>query len=516
MATFRNKLSHLIAGQLPEYIRNEYPVFVRFLKAYYEFLEETEGANDLLLNASSWTDIDQTLDDFVTQLRYQYAWDIPPSVLLEQRRLIKYIGQYYEAKGSENATELFFRFMFNDKASVVYPGDNVLKASDGVWKKPRSVKLDNTQFPDNSPFDLAGTVITLTYLEFVPNIGPVRRTQTTSCLSVIRCGFPNIFRLDVDLRPDYEFPSIVLPDTEIAESLGNHDSHIYVQSGDLYYGSLSGQLVSVNEITDPGSGYHIRDSYLITDEASQNEIVVHVHRVDRDTGLNRLQMLSSGQRFPLREDFGVAHYFDATYLEDSDDYAVDEANTIPVSTFEAEILGPEPASVIFNVGFIFEDFGYFKNNRGFLSDTNRLQDNYKYQPYSYMVRSSLPRSRWEQTYLKSNHPAGFKAFGEMVLENDVALTTVSVEDDLIINELLFDTLTTTETLAFDVSKSLQDYVAVSGQSEHYFSEDYLVDVDDYASSGYPTETILIEITTPELNFSESLTVDDSTIDDNLS
>ncbi len=43
------KTSILVNGQVPEYVRDEYPKFVAFLQAYYEFLEQKQGSeiNDL-------------------------------------------------------------------------------------------------------------------------------------------------------------------------------------------------------------------------------------------------------------------------------------------------------------------------------------------------------------------------------------------------------------------------------------------------------------------------------------
>ena len=50
--------------QLPEFIREEYTAFVDFVKAYYEFLEQTQSRN--LEDVRS---IDRTLDEFVDHFR---------------------------------------------------------------------------------------------------------------------------------------------------------------------------------------------------------------------------------------------------------------------------------------------------------------------------------------------------------------------------------------------------------------------------------------------------------------
>jgi len=44
-----NKVSLLINRQVPEFVRDEYPLFITFLEAYYEYLETKQGTqiNDL-------------------------------------------------------------------------------------------------------------------------------------------------------------------------------------------------------------------------------------------------------------------------------------------------------------------------------------------------------------------------------------------------------------------------------------------------------------------------------------
>ena len=61
------RTSVLINRQLPEFIRNEYPLFQSFLEAYYEFLQ-TQGAD-----LSSVKDLDKTLDSFVGEFKKELA-----------------------------------------------------------------------------------------------------------------------------------------------------------------------------------------------------------------------------------------------------------------------------------------------------------------------------------------------------------------------------------------------------------------------------------------------------------
>lgn len=266
--SIKRKLHHLVSGQIPEFVRVEYPQFVTFLEHYYRFLEQQGEAHDVLLNNADWTDIDVTLDTFIPYFRSQYSYDFPTDTLITNRKLIKYINQYYEAKGSENATEMFFRFMFNDTATVKYPGDYLLRASDGRWSRKRFIKVDTTRFPDENIFDLKEKVVTLYYLEFISGVGSFARTTTTRCLDVYETSRPNIFQLEVDINPNYVFPDDIVADTSLAASLGNYDTHVYVQfvgAATTTYGTISKQLTSVVSIDEAGSKFRRDDSYFISE-----------------------------------------------------------------------------------------------------------------------------------------------------------------------------------------------------------------------------------------------------------
>ena len=86
--SIRTKLSYIISGQLPEFVRTQYPQFVLFLEKYYEFLEESGNVSDVLLKADTWNDIDATLDVFIPSFLNQYANDFPPNTVLDSRRLV--------------------------------------------------------------------------------------------------------------------------------------------------------------------------------------------------------------------------------------------------------------------------------------------------------------------------------------------------------------------------------------------------------------------------------------------
>jgi hypothetical protein len=77
----------------------------------------------------------------------------------------------------------------------------------------------------------------------------------------------------------------------------------------------------------------------------------------------------------------------------------------------------------------YED-GIYTSNKGFISDTIKLQDSYFYQQFSYVIRTGNNVDAWSNPFNKLVHPAGFIFFGEIViyLENINFFTILDVDN----------------------------------------------------------------------------------------
>ena len=141
------KTSLLVNRQVPEFIREEYPLFITFLEAYYEYLETKQGTqiNDLTAKAKDLkflSDVDLSIEDFESNFFNSYATLIPKDVEVDKAFLIKNVLPLYLAKGSESAFKLLFRMLFNDEVDIILPKNNVLRASDGKWTIDNVLRIE--------------------------------------------------------------------------------------------------------------------------------------------------------------------------------------------------------------------------------------------------------------------------------------------------------------------------------------------------------------------------------------
>lgn len=71
--------------------------------------------------------------------------------------------------------------------------------------------------------------------------------------------------------------------------------------------------------------------------------------------------------------------------------------------------------------------GRYLNSDGFLSSINYLQGRDYYQPFSYVIQSGVSIEKYRNTYVKLNHPSGFKLFGEFQLKDNTDSKSYSTE-----------------------------------------------------------------------------------------
>ena len=141
------KTSLLVAQQVPEYVTDEYPLFVSFLEAYYEFMETAQGTqkNNVLSlgkNMRYISDVDVSIGAFEKSFFNNFASLIPRDVEINKETLIKNVLPLYITRGNEKSFKLLFRMLFNDEVDVILPKNNILRVSDGRWTVDNLLKLE--------------------------------------------------------------------------------------------------------------------------------------------------------------------------------------------------------------------------------------------------------------------------------------------------------------------------------------------------------------------------------------
>jgi len=137
--------SSLVKNQFPDFYKEDSPGFLLFVKAYYEYMEQSGKSIHELNKLKSYKDIDDTLDEYIEYFRRTIIPSLPISVVSDKRLLAKTIRDFYQSKGTLDSYKFLFRILYDEDVEVSYPADQMLKVSDGDWQIDRYIVIPSNE-----------------------------------------------------------------------------------------------------------------------------------------------------------------------------------------------------------------------------------------------------------------------------------------------------------------------------------------------------------------------------------
>jgi hypothetical protein len=137
--------SSLVKNQFPDFYKEDSPGFLLFVKAYYEYMEQSGKSIHELNKLKSYKDIDDTLDEYIEYFRRTIIPSLPISVVSDKRLLAKTIRDFYQSKGTLDSYKFLFRILYDEDVEVSYPADQILKVSDGDWQIDRYIIIPSNE-----------------------------------------------------------------------------------------------------------------------------------------------------------------------------------------------------------------------------------------------------------------------------------------------------------------------------------------------------------------------------------
>jgi hypothetical protein len=277
----QNRLSILIEEQLPEFIQTDYTMFITFLKAYYEFLEQNNQAQEILQDITRYSDIDKTSNELVSRFLQNYAYDLPQSEITNNRFLIKKIREIYSKKGTEPAYEILFNVLYKESINFFYPYDVVLKPSSGKWATRYVLRIRQTNYRQNI-FDFENTEI----------LG-----KTSKAKAIVN----KVIKIDLQ---EYEVYELVLDPTSISGDFLRDEEieatkTILLTNTNYSISPLSARVYSIIskiDIIDGGIGYTKGHPVTITDNTGILA-TAKVNRVNRYGSITSFDIVEPGVNY---------------------------------------------------------------------------------------------------------------------------------------------------------------------------------------------------------------------------
>lgn len=470
------KLSSLVASQLPEFVRADYPTFVAFLQAYYDFLESTQ--QDL----GDLRDLDKTLDSFIRYFKDELASKLPYTTV-EPRFLMEHIKEHYGAKGSEASFKLLFRILFNKEVTVDYPAKQMLRASDGKWNQDVSVFI---KILTGHPNDPIGKLVDVVTPNRIIRVLVDRRQYVEIEVDRVVKVSDNVYEYYIDRR--------FFGEISVGDRLRYRDD----VNGIYFTGEILA-TTSKLEIQKPGSGFKVGDLYNIKNFDGYGSIM-KIARVDSNGGILQGQFIKYGVGYTTdftttisaksgQDVSGTAgtviqridtvqpggHILSTLNISEKlDGFA--ESGTINtadynmagvgetggpaldgtfaglvmrefgISSVDATVTDNDPAIIKCSLGPLAKYPGYYVNNDGFLDDAIFIQDSRYYQAYSYVIKIDEALDSYKTAVKNLIHPAGMAIFGEYDIRNEfnisetleslVKILAVTVQDEVATENLI--------------------------------------------------------------------------------
>lgn len=418
------KLSTIVAKQFPEFVREDYPTFIAFVEAYYEFLQQSS------YDLTEIRDLDKTLDSFVEHFKSEVAANVP-NMLMDERQFLQRLKDSYLAKGTEASYKLLFRLLYNKEVVVDYPGKQMLRTSDGRWSQDVTIFA---RVKRGDPSLVLGQYIEVITPTKIVNIRVDNWRWATVYVNGVAQVSNNIVELFIDrkfygninyhhiIKYDAVFEAEILPTTSnvkvITRGVGFKAGQLYRIKSALGDGSI----LKISRVTETGG---IQSAQLIKFGVGyQTDFTTTISPPSADT-FTPLTII--GDNITVNDKTGG---FVESGLITQNDYTTDAW----ISTYNGKVLRefyyddaqvPDPenaAQLKFTLGPLAKYPGYYTSNLGFLSDAIYVQDGHYYQAFSYLLKIDERISKYRDIVKSLIHPAGMALFGGYELKNELNVT----------------------------------------------------------------------------------------------
>lgn len=486
----RTNLASVVSRQLPEFIREDYPTFVAFVEAYYSWLKEQQ------IDLKDSRDLDETLDEYILNFKKELAVHLPV-ILEDERKVLPRIKDLYLAKGSESSYKLLFRLMFGKNVELTYPGQQMLKASDGNWNQEISVfaKIDY-----GTPEMVVGRLVDIVTAGRVIRVLVDKKETLQGEVDRIVALGGNIYEFYLDKR----FFGVINVGDKIkykdlfqAEILPATQKPVIQQAGrnfrigqvfEINSGGGTGALIKVTDVTDTngikyaelikfGVGYTSDFGISLLSSNSINSTVSETATSSTSIAGNNLEIRDRTLGFDEQGYINMGDYITPDYVDGT--YAGTIVREFALNYKNAQTNAEDPAQIAIKLGALVRYPGYYTSNNGFLDDSIKLQDSLYYQKFSYVVRIDERLDTYKAAVKSLLHPAGMALFGEYNITNrfdlSVALECVvkslgiTIEDsvDNVVDDIFYWNLTKPLTDSVVPTEAAPVFVFSKPLNNHY-------------------------------------------------
>jgi hypothetical protein len=454
----RDKLSAILRYNLPEFVREDHELFIAFVQAYYEWMEESGNALYFLQGFEKNLDVDLAEPEFIDQFIKELAVTFPKNILISRDELLKIIREFYISKGSEQSFRFLFTILYDAEIEIQEPREFIHKSSTGQYQSN-----DYAYITADNEFKIAQIL-----RESPENISASIEGVTSGAKAIIDLFTTTFFDQQKIFKMDISsYQGFFTPGEDVLLTV----NEFLVQ--EKIYG-----IINDIQVTDGGTNYKLTDSVTITD-ATGKRAKAKIKRLDSG-GFDSVTILAPGTGYAVGEYIGAVPLLDSQgygflaqikevdtggeilavqvlnqgydYTKLAPGFVKNSAGTGAQLELNGDRIGKIIEMEVFDSGINYENVGtinvtinstdgvgavltpilrgvfnepkVYINQDDFPSNYDRILDSYLYQDFSYVIQSKVAPQEWLGTVKRIAHPAGMQLFGSLLLENvfDIHIT----------------------------------------------------------------------------------------------
>jgi hypothetical protein len=368
----RSGYSKLFKQSVPRFILEEYPLFIDFLEAYYEWLDQHGNPIEFLQNGTKYFDIDKTSEEFLQHFKSVYLDGFPKNLevhdetVLDERTLIKNIREFYKIKGNEKSIQLLFKIVADTDSSIEYPREYIFNISSGNYRNYYQIYVLKDYSNISLGFDLT-------------NVKGLQLHQYEGFTNLIASATIDSIHEISSNGKEYYVITVNNPSGTFIES---DFSPIQLTQNGIEFKFYPVPNVSSLEIINGGTGYAVGDFFTVGN-TGQEHIKGFIYQTDQEGTITKVKIFKNPVNYngsdTLRIDspFGTGANFSVT------------------------------TSVITDV------IQEYQDNKNLLSRVSKIQDSFEYQQFSYVVKSKRSFEDYIDAIKNVIHPSGFVIFNSL-------------------------------------------------------------------------------------------------------
>lgn len=220
-------------------------------------------------NLQNYKNFELSIDKYFEYLQDELYSSLPATVVGDKRLLASKFKQFFESRSNEESYRFLFKLLYNENVEFYYPGEDILRVSDGNFDKPQILR----------------TVVTPDIFDF---LNQTVRGETSGALG-------NIVDIKVFNLGSTEVAEMTL---KLVSGTFRGNEQITNIDDETLTGNTYGMITGFT-INDAGSGYEVGDEVTITGDGSQARVFVSSIS---DAPINALKVNEIGHGYRLNTD----------------------------------------------------------------------------------------------------------------------------------------------------------------------------------------------------------------------